>query len=123
MSLKDLIRTLIESAFTSKKAYISNQSMPQSAVSYTYYTGNDTAQKSYVAVSDGYVSVIAVSSSGNNELYAGSGNLNNGSCATTLGWGVRTFVPVHKGQQFNVYGSGMTNMTVRHIPTIGVGGG
>ena len=55
MSLKDKLRSLIESTFMSKKSFISNQAMPGSAYeSYEYENNQDVA---FVAPTDGYLTI------------------------------------------------------------------
>lgn len=54
MSLKDLISTLIESAFTSKKVFIANTSAPNWAGKITIYSGTSANQVTQTAPADGY---------------------------------------------------------------------
>lgn len=54
MSLKDLISTLIESAFTSKKVFITNTSAPNWTGKITIYNGTSANPVTQTAPADGY---------------------------------------------------------------------
>lgn len=54
MSLKDLISTLIESAFTSKKVFIANTSAPNWTGKITIYNGTSANPVTQTAPADGY---------------------------------------------------------------------
>lgn len=65
MSLKTLISSLIESVFTSKKSFISNQAMPNEQSSVITHSFSESTN--FVAPSDGYVCLIVENS--NNTWY------------------------------------------------------
>jgi hypothetical protein len=98
------------------------QAMPTGSISHTYYSDTDTTSHSFVASADGYIQVSASSNTTSNELMIGTSNgVYITSNASTSGWGCFGLYPVKKGQSFNVRGSGMANMSVGHVLTVGGG--
>lgn len=103
MSLKDLISTLIESVFTSKKSYISAQAFPQEA---NRIDINKQTTGNYTAPCDGYFGIYVQDDFTFIDLYSES----NGSRKTTFrvsngnlsGSGT---VPVRKGDRANWNGN------------------
>lgn len=119
MSLKDLISSLIEAVFGSKKAFISNQAMPNVAshITLANNVGNETE---FVAPSNGYVCLQGQSNAVNNELYLVSNELRSSSCGVN-GWGVRVFLPIGKGQSFKASSNGLAFNALTFISSIGGG--
>lgn len=119
MSLKDLISSLIEAVFGSKKAFISNQAMPNVAshITLANNVGNETE---FVAPSNGYVCLQGQSNAVNNELYLVSNELRSSSWGVN-GWGVRVFLPIGKGQSFKASSNGLAFNALTFISSIGGG--
>lgn len=119
MSLKDLISTLIEAVFGSKKAFISNQAMPNVAshITLANNVGNETE---FVAPSNGYVCLQGQSNAVNNELSLVSNELRSSSWGVN-GWGVRIFLPIGKGQSFKAASNGFAFNALTFISSIGGG--
>ena len=119
MSLKDLISTLIEAVFGSKKAFISNQAMPNVAshITLANNVGNETE---FVAPSNGYVCLQGQSNAVNNELFLTSNELRSSSWGVN-GWGVRVFLPIGKGQSFKAASNGVAFNALTFISSIGGG--
>ena len=113
MSLKDLIRSLIESTFTSKKAYISNQAMPSSSI--TNYQYEEDSDQSFTSPNDGYLTI--------------GGSLVNGVSRCVMWGGIEStiasneetaaYVPMRKGQ--TVYFSVTNPRFIKFVSTIGGG--
>lgn len=119
MSLKDLISSLIEAVFGSKKAFISNQAMPNVAshITLANNVGNETE---FVAPSNGYVCLQGQSNAVNNELSLVSNELRSSSWGVN-GWGVRIFLPIGKGQSFKAASNGFAFNALTFISSIGGG--
>lgn len=115
MSLKTLISSLIESVFTSKKSFISNQSMPSSTVTdYEYTTPTD---QHFTAPNDGYLTIGASVGEGNWSRCVMWGGIEAVSAAEEP---TAAYVPVLKGQ--TVYFSVSVIRFVKFVSTIGGGG-
>lgn len=108
----DFLRNWGESLFTSKRAYISNQAMPSdSAQEYEY---ENTVEQTFVAPSDGYLTIGSGVSNGSGHTVCWGG------IETTVGSDENTavFAPMKKGQ--TRYFSVTSYRFVRFIPTVGV---
>ena len=115
MSLKTLISSLIESVFTSKKSFISNQSMPSSTVTdYVYTTPTD---QQFTAPNDGYLTIGASVGEGDWSRCVLWGGIESVSAAEEQ---TSAYVPMRKGQ--TVYFSVSVIRFVKFISTIGGGG-
>lgn len=99
MSLKDLIRTLIESAFTSKKSFISAQAFPNATKRITIGL---KASGSYTAPSDGFFGVYTDGSFEYLDIYLAKNEVRRISARISNGTnsGSNT-IPVSKGETVN----------------------
>lgn len=124
MSLKDLISTLIESAFTNKKGFIADNASP--ATSEIDISSNFSSSVSswatvgtYTAPSSGWV-VVSCQQAESWAASTISTSVNNSDVVNGNTFPIVRSVPVAKGQTATVMGNGLSNITVKFIP---LGGG
>lgn len=99
MSLKDLISTLIESAFTFKKSFIAEQPFPSTS-HIEIISSDNTEQVDYVAPDSGYVEVSTkyVNESGSLQLWDLTSNLAYQTYKQNEDVRLKFYIPVKKGE-------------------------
>lgn len=121
MSLKNLISTLIESAFTSKKSFISNQAMPGSTSESYEYENNENV--TFVAPTDGYLTIGSTPDDDGKSFIVSWGDIEssiqNSAGTPTLG-DLAISVPMRKGS--TKYFSVKAPRFIRFFSTVGGGG-
>ena len=121
MSLKDKLRSLIEATFTSKKAYISSQAMPDAIT--IDLTGFNSSQHDYVAPTDGFACVRYNGSAESVEcdVYCNTSGLRS-LASNNNGW-TASWIQVKKGTTVTYRSTGDTasNRQFLFSPTIGGG--
>ena len=121
------IASLIESAFTHRKAYISAQAMPEpsAAGSVSIYTGSIGSNKyiDYTPAEDGYLCAFANSDVSDSELIIIFGDMGTGVPAAQVGWGLRCYAPIKKGITASIGCIGLKSASINFYPLVGGGGG
>lgn len=120
MSLKDKLRSLIEATFTSKKAFIAQQS----TVNYNEQsTSSVTSGQTFVSTINGYARLHAVTNGANGELsvdFGVSDRLVTVQARQSGNW-VDFLFPVAKGNTYRIQGSDLESATVTLFSLIGGG--
>ena len=123
MSLKDLISTLIESAFTFKKSFIAEQPFPSTS-HIEIISSDNTEQVDYVAPDSGYVEVSTkyINESGSIQLWDLTSNLTYQTYKQNANVRLKFYIPVKKGETVRKIGS-LTVDGMRFTRCIGGVGG
>lgn len=127
MSLKGLIQRLLDSRTTPKQA--SHSAMPSLEAPVIYKPSNSVSEwgqvlSNTVAVSDGYIRVSGRTTALGGFLQINGSVIQVTTSGTSIGAGemLNTYIPISKGQSFNVYARHLGEITARLMNTIGGGG-
>lgn len=122
MSLKDKLRSLIESTFTSKKAYIAEQAMPGLDGIGVHIGEAGSINNNYIAPESGYIVFNgSANESGKNQQMWNAGNFNPKSITPTA-TSFTNWMPVRKGDTITFYyDTGISDVAIRFYRAVGGG--